>query len=123
LRLKKTTSFSLQEFAKMLQLGVMVQAYAAFLPACVTAYPLLKDAPDYVKFTIFGGLVSITIGLFAGILSTSSARRGLAIRLVSFSAIAVLTFCVASQLSSRTFISLTALVGVAVNVIVMLLRF
>lgn len=103
--------------------GVMVQACAAFLPACLTAYPLLKDAPDYVKFTIFGGLASITVGLFAGILSRSVARRGLAIRLVSFAAIAILTFSVASQLSSRTFIALTALVGVALNLIIMLLPF
>ncbi|CAD6269392.1 unnamed protein product [Miscanthus lutarioriparius] len=85
---------------KMLE-GAMVQAYAASLPACVTAYPLLKDTPDHVKFTIFGGLAFITVGLFAGILSRSVARRGLAIRLVSCSAIAVLTFSVASQLAGH----------------------
>ncbi|XP_039824301.1 uncharacterized protein LOC120686190 isoform X2 [Panicum virgatum] len=103
--------------------AVMVQAYAAFIPVCVTAYPLLKDAPDYIKFIIFGGLAFTNLGLFVGILSNSVARRGLAIRLVSFSAIAVLTFCVASQLSSRIYVALTALVGVVLNLIIMLLPF
>jgi len=103
--------------------AAMVQAFAAFLPVCVTAYPVLKDAPDYIKFTVFGGLVFTTVALFVGILSKSVARRGLVIRLVSFSAIAVLTFCAASQLSSRIYIALAALVGVVLNLIVMLLRF
>ena len=99
----------------------MVQALSAFLPACVTAYPLLKDAPDYIKFTIFGGLAFTTLGLFIGTLSNSVARRGLVIRLVSFSAIAVLTFCTACQLS-HIYIGLSAL-GVVLNLIVMLLQF
>ena len=101
----------------------MVQALSAFLPACVTAYPLLKDAPDYIKFTIFGGLAFTTLGLFIGTLSNSVARRGLAIRLVSFSAIAVLTFCTASQFSSRIYVALTVLIGVVLNLIIMLLQF
>lgn len=120
--IKKTASFSLQEAATPL-VGFMVQALAGFLPACVTVFSIIKDAPDHIKFTIFGGLAFITVGLFVGILSRSVARRGLAFRLVSFSAIAVLVFSVASQLSSRTYIALTALVGVVVNLIIMLLRF
>lgn len=104
-------------------INIFCQAYAALQPACAMAYPVLKDAPDHVKFIIFGGLVIIYIVLLAGMLSKSLARRQLAFRLVSCSAVTLLTFSVASQLSGPTDITLTAIVGGLMNLFIMLLRF
>lgn len=86
------------------------------------SYPLLKDAPDSVKLVMYGGLVLITLIVYIGMLSKSEARLMLAIRLVSCTAVTVLTFCVVSLLSVPTYILLlTALAAGAMNLIILLL--
>jgi hypothetical protein len=99
----------------------MGQVYAAGLAGCFMSYSVLKDAPVYISSTIYGGLAIVIFVLYMAMLSRSQARARLAFRLVSVTAIAILTVSFVGQLSGRAYVKVLSALAGAVLILVMML--